>query len=111
MAKAYWEDKHFSYFRNEDCEYFPCHSGADPENFNCLFCYCPLYVLGDCCGGSFYILPNGHKDCSCCTFPHKRENFGKVTERNAEIMEIVTGQIHDPGEPDGPEITGEPEEE
>ncbi|MBQ1818177.1 MAG: hypothetical protein II124_06030, partial [Clostridia bacterium] len=28
------------YFQNRECEYFPCHEGADPEFFNCLFCYC-----------------------------------------------------------------------
>jgi Zn-finger protein len=21
----------------------PCHAGADPDTFNCLFCFCPLY--------------------------------------------------------------------
>lgn len=46
MSKQHWEDKHYAYFSNRECEYFPCHKGADPENFNCLFCYCPLYVLG-----------------------------------------------------------------
>ena len=51
MEKPYWEGKHYSYFSNKECEYFPCHKGADPENFNCLFCYCPLYALGDKCGG------------------------------------------------------------
>ncbi|MFR8332106.1 MAG: cysteine-rich small domain-containing protein [Oscillospiraceae bacterium] len=25
----------------------PCHPGADPETFSCLFCCCPLYALGD----------------------------------------------------------------
>ena len=53
MEKPYWEGKHYSYFSNKECEYFPCHKGADPENFNCLFCYCPLYALGDKCGGNF----------------------------------------------------------
>ena len=49
----HWEGKHYSFFQNRDCEYFPCHQGADPENFNCLFCYCPLYALGEKCGGNF----------------------------------------------------------
>lgn len=64
MSKQYWEDKHYAYFSNRECEYFPCHKGADQENFNCLFCYCPLYVLGDRCGGKFVYLPNGYKDPS-----------------------------------------------
>ena len=29
------------FFQNTGCEYFPCHQGADPATFNCLFCYCP----------------------------------------------------------------------
>ena len=43
--------RNYSYFSHRECEYFPCHPGADPDNFNCLFCYCPLYVLGADCGG------------------------------------------------------------
>ena len=42
----------YAFFQNKDCEYFPCHKCADAENFNCLFCYCPLYALGDECGGN-----------------------------------------------------------
>ena len=41
----------YDFFQNKACEYFPCHQGADPETFSCLFCYCPLYALGDQCGG------------------------------------------------------------
>lgn len=60
-----------------------------PENFNCLFCYCPLYVLGDRCGGKFAYLPNGYKDCSRCLFPHLRENYGVITERYGEILAAI----------------------
>ena len=45
--------EHYKFFQNRECEYFPCHEGADPETFSCLFCYCPLYALGDQCGGCF----------------------------------------------------------
>ena len=41
-----------TYFANRECKFYPCHSGAG-EDFNCLFCYCPLYALGDRCGGNF----------------------------------------------------------
>ena len=57
------------FFRNIDCEYFPCHKVADTKNFNCMFCYCPLYHKADC-GGNFSVLPNGIKDCTDCTRPH-----------------------------------------
>ena len=36
----------YDFFQNKECEYFPCHAGADKESFSCLFCYCPLYCLG-----------------------------------------------------------------
>ena len=39
------------FFANEKCPYFPCHKNA--EDFSCLFCYCPLYALGEGCGGDF----------------------------------------------------------
>ncbi len=77
--------KNYSYFSHKDCEYFPCHKGADPDNFNCLFCYCPLYVLGEGCGGQFTYLPNGVKDCSLCLYPHRRENYDKIIKRCGEI--------------------------
>ena len=57
------------FFHNTDCEYFPCHRVADTENFNCMFCYCPLYHMADCPGNP-ETLPNGIKDCSNCTYPH-----------------------------------------
>ena len=57
MEKKYWEDKEYAYFSHKKCEFFPCHKNADPDDFNCLFCYCPLYLLGDECGGNFEYLP------------------------------------------------------
>ena len=42
----------YACFTHRECEYFPCHPGAEPDNFNCLFCYCPLYPLGAACGGA-----------------------------------------------------------
>ena len=71
----------YRYFQNKDCEYFPCHQGAKEENFNCLFCYCPLYALGDRCGGNFTYTENGIKDCSRCLFPHRKENYDKIMEK------------------------------
>ena len=31
--------KHYTWFQNKECEYFPCHKGVREEEFNCLFCY------------------------------------------------------------------------
>ena len=80
---------HYDFFQNRECEYFPCHTGANPETFSCLFCYCPLYCLGDQCGGSFTYTENGLKDCSNCLKPHIRENYGKISERMPEVMELA----------------------
>lgn len=82
----------YSFFSNKECEYFPCHSGADPDNFNCLFCYCPLYALGPKCGGDFKYLANGYKDCSACLFPHKKENYKVVVGRYEEINNAIAKQ-------------------
>ena len=69
-----------SFFQNKRCEYFPCHAEADAENFNCLFCFCPLYGADDC-GGEFSRLSNGKKECCGCLLPHKRENYGYIIEK------------------------------
>ena len=53
---------HYDFFQNRECEYFPCHPGADPESFSCLFCYCPLYALGSRCGGQFTYTETGIKN-------------------------------------------------
>lgn len=70
----------YKFFCNKDCEFFPCHKVENTEDFNCLFCYCPLYTLGKECGGNPVFLENGVKDCTYCTFPHKKQNYEKVVE-------------------------------
>ena len=81
--------KHYAFMQNRECEYFPCHATDDPDNFNCLFCYCPLYALGKKCGGNFQYNERGCKDCSHCMVPHRRENYERITSRYAEIMDLV----------------------
>ncbi len=84
--KPYWEGKSYAYFSHRDCEYFPCHPGAREEDFNCLFCYCPLYALGRDCGGSFRYTEKGLKDCSLCLLPHLKRNYGYVTGRYPDLV-------------------------
>lgn len=74
-------DKHYAFFQNIECEYFPCHKINDIEDFNCLFCYCPLYMTGEQCGGNFHYLSNGIKDCSDCLFPHQKDNYEKMIQK------------------------------
>lgn len=76
-----WKNKKYAFFSHTECEAFPCHKGLATEKFNCLFCFCPLYSLGDDCGGNFKILKNGVKDCSYCIFPHNKDNYGKIIEK------------------------------
>jgi len=75
-----------SYFKNEECEFFPCHK-SDGENFNCLFCYCPLYTMGKDCGGNFSYTADGVKDCSDCLIPHSENGYLYITEKCREICE------------------------
>lgn len=70
----------FSFFRNVECEYFPCHKVKDSSDFNCLFCYCPLYLVENC-GGTFSFTDKGVKDCSNCTVPHKAENYKYIINK------------------------------
>lgn len=93
MCDKYWKGKKYAFHQHRECEFFPCHETDDPDNFNCLFCYCPLYALGDKCGGNFTITECGIKDCSKCMLPHIPENYGYVTDKFNEICEIVKEQM------------------
>lgn len=66
------------FFKNTDCEYYPCHKGIN--EINCLFCYCPLYLKEHCPGNSELIKCGDVmiKDCSRCTYPHKAENYDNI---------------------------------
>ena len=75
-------------FRSE-CEYFPCHKDVEEKDFNCLFCYCPLYTLGENCGGNFLYTDTGVKSCVNCNFPHKRENFSALIKRFPELCSLA----------------------
>lgn len=79
----------YDFFQNKACEYYPCHAGADPDSFSCLFCYCPLYALGDKCGGSFTYTEQGIKDCSNCLIPHRRENYDRIMAKMDLVMELA----------------------
>lgn len=77
------------FFQNRACPHFPCHRGIAEEEFNCLFCYCPLYMLGSSCGGKWRRNAKGYKDCSGCTFPHFPEHYDQIRARYHDIMDVV----------------------
>ena len=78
-----------SFFQNRDCEHFPCHEGVALDEFNCLFCYCPLYGLGDACGGSFRYSASGVKVCTDCTLLHVGDAGAEIVrQRFPELKEL-----------------------
>ena len=86
----------YKFFQNKECEYFPCHKVECVDNFNCLFCYCPLYLQKNCIGTPSYFLdPKGQKikDCSQCTVVHQPEMYEKVLERLGQKEEILSVNI------------------
>jgi len=89
----------YKYFQHRDCEFFPCHKTDDPDNFNCMFCYCPLYMLGDRCGGNFTFTKDGIKNCKDCLFPHLRENYDRLMARYPEIAAVVAANTGEKPEP------------
>ena len=85
----------FKFMSHRECEFFPCHKCANDENFNCLFCYCPLYALGDRCGGNFKYTEEGIKDCSDCMIPYSRKAFDYINERFDMISELARRKDED----------------
>lgn len=71
----------YRFFQNRECEYFPCHKVADDTDFSCQFCYCPLYTLGDQCGGNFVYTEKGFKDCSSCRIPHNPRGYDYINAK------------------------------
>mgnify|MGYP001236415729 CR=1 FL=1 len=69
----------FKFFQNVACAYFPCHAGLDQADFNCLFCYCPLYFLKNCGGNPAW--RGLIKDCTGCTLPHSPGGWEAVQDR------------------------------
>lgn len=73
----------YRFYRNTACDYFPCHKVENEEEFNCMFCYCPLYLLEEC--GGNHMENHGVKDCSNCLVPHKPNGYDHI---NKKLMDI-----------------------
>lgn len=82
----------FNHFQNRECRYFPCHgkergTGSVPvEDFNCLFCYCPLYLVEDC--GGKYTMEDYGKNCMECTRNHDKDSWKFIVSRIRELSNI-----------------------
>ena len=76
--------ENYRFFNHSACEFYPCHD-MPAEDLNCLFCFCPLYRLGEDCGGNYTYIDGADgariKDCSACTVPHRRENYDYILNR------------------------------
>ena len=79
----------YRFYQNRECEYFPCHKVRNEEEFNCLFCFCPLYALGSGCGGNCSYTKEGIKDCSACLLPHSPKGYDYITEKFKEVAAIA----------------------
>ncbi len=77
------------FFSHKECEYYPCHTTSEPDSFNCLFCYCPLYCLGNRCGGNF-IYFDGIKDCSKCMLPHQKNSYEYINSKFPDIVAEIS---------------------
>ncbi|MBZ2175522.1 cysteine-rich small domain-containing protein [Schnuerera sp. xch1] len=69
----------YRFYRNTSCDYFPCHKVKSEEEFNCMFCYCPLYFLEEC--GGNYVYNDRIKDCSNCLIPHSPNGYDYINEK------------------------------
>lgn len=82
----------YRFFQNRECEFFPCHEVQDEDAFNCLFCYCPLYLDDNCLGSPEYIITGRGqriKDCSSCLVVHSPEMYNKVIAHLRRQDEII----------------------
>lgn len=75
----------YRFYRNLDCIYFPCHKMENNEEFNCMFCYCPLYLFEEC--GGNYEDKHGMKNCSNCIIPHKPKGYDYINNKIKELKE------------------------
>ncbi|WDV47063.1 cysteine-rich small domain-containing protein [Clostridiaceae bacterium M8S5] len=78
----------YKFYNHRKCEYFPCHKVKDDKEFNCMFCFCPLYMLKDKCGGNFKYV-NGIKDCSGCLIPHSKNGYEYIMSKMNEVLEAA----------------------
>lgn len=89
--------ENYKFVQNKACEYFPCHKIKHEEEFNCLFCYCPLYALKDQCGGNFAYLKSGVKSCMGCSITHRPGGYEHVMSHMKEVMALgkKLGESHE----------------
>ena len=83
------DTENYKFTQHSKCEFFPCHKVKDKEAFNCLFCYCPLYMLKDKCGGNFKYTKKV-KDCSDCIVPHSKGAYDLIMKKMPAVLKIAS---------------------
>ena len=83
----------YRFFSNSSCQFFPCHQQPRKDEFNCLFCYCPLYSLGEDCGGLFTIITGGIKCCMYCHLPHLPGHYDVIMQKLGEVAKAPNPQL------------------
>lgn len=84
-----FETENFKFVQNCECEFFPCHKIKEDDDFNCLFCYCPLYALGKDCGGNYEYTDKGVKNCMNCAIPHQKGNYDRIIDKLQLLIERI----------------------
>ena len=79
----------YKFFSHTECDFYPCHEVKEGAKFNCLFCYCPLYALGDKCGGNYKYMEDGTKDCSKCLVPHGEKAYDYIISKWGDLAELA----------------------
>lgn len=86
-------------FTNARCPFLPCHKGVR-RDFNCLFCYCPLYAY-TCIGPYKVFIDAGgmaRKDCTDCKLPHDGiEGSWMFIQHSMKKLVLWDGTPRDPG--------------
>lgn len=85
--KLNFSTENYKFTQNTKCEFFPCHKVKNEAEFNCLFCFCPLYMLKEKCGGNFKYT-HDVKDCSDCTLPHSTKGYDHVMSKMRMVSTI-----------------------
>lgn len=75
--------ENYKFFQHKQCEYFPCHEVENTNEFNCLFCYCPLYFVENCGGNNTYL--KSVKNCTNCTIPHSENGYSCIIDKIVKI--------------------------
>ena len=81
------DSENYKFSQNTKCEFFPCHKIKNNDEFNCLFCFCPLYMLKEECGGN-YKYSSGTKDCSDCIKPHAKGAYEHEMSKMNMVIKI-----------------------